>query len=817
MSDFNLIHNYLFQQEIILNKIQNQKEKESVVRLTLEQALETAVRDKKVDEDENRELIVFANKYKKFLPSTFKTPPKFDENNASHYIEQLLPDAYNDYFTFNRLLKGPIAPITKARVALSLRGATVNDPYIYFEDSTDLNLHTFYKAQQDYSNLILASLPGVEPLKTNLTELRENNVTKLDGINSTPSGIFFTKLKDKDGVASLFYKKNPLSEETLLFDPNKLNTKDKKYAIIATHPSPTGRYVAVKLIVNGDNTQQEMRILDLTITPPKTIDTIPKISSSATWLPDESGIVYVRHPNVIKALWQDEEAYLHILKEESKKDRILIGNKESNATYKVESDHFPSVYISPEGSHLIVALKKGSHQKIITAPISKLTSDSKVLWKEIANFNDEVIDFAQHNNDLYLFTTKNPNSNKTDNDINGMIVRVSLNVETSNINNSTIILPSSNRILNPHFAAQKDRLIVFEQKAAVALPMTISYSNTSDIQEITLPVVGNAGDNFIRNHLDPRMSGGTFLITQWGGRASVYQYSPEKQNPFTEIPLEKKPEKAVEIDSTVIKAKDAKGIEFPITILFEKGKNPELNKKNKLYVEGYGHYGSNYSPNQFSGGELRHIGLIKKGWIIAIAHVPGGGEMGEKGHQAGELKNKTNSEKSFVNAIQALHQAGYSSPNYTAADGKSAGGYLVNWVVTHEGVKLIRAFTQHSAVVTGLFLYRNGAGRANLDKFGDPHNSDQFNFVKESDPSQYIQPNTLYPDGLFLYDQQDKNVHFTHMLRGAAQLRASNPKNIAISMQTSCGHVYGGCEDSEIIEKEAYVISWLEAEMAKNK
>lgn len=816
MSDFNQIRNYLFQQEVILNKIQDTKEKENVVRLTLEQALEMAVRDKTVDDDENRELIVFADFYKKYLPKTFSVPPTFNENNAQIYIEQLLPDAYNGFDTLNKILKGPIAPIQSALVGLWLGGPVVKDDYIYFEEPNDVRLLRFYTKQQDYSDKLLSNLPGVETLRTSLTKLREANVTKLESVITTQKGIFFTKLKDNDGVASLFYKKNPFDEEKLLLDPNAISNEDKKYVIVSTRPSPTGKYIAIELLINGDTKQEEVRILDLSVTPPKTIDTMPKVSSNVQWLPDESGVVYVRHPEKIKNLWQDEEVYFHVLKENSSKDKLLIANKESNAPYKIESDEIPSVYIAPGSSDLIVSLDKESHQKIITTSTSNLKANGPAVWKEISNFKDEVVDFAQQGNQLYLFTTKNPKNQKSENDVNGMIVQVDLQTQNPNIGISNIIVPASSRILNPHFAAQKDALYIFEQKAATALPRAVPYSDPSNIREINIPVTGDAGDKQIRDHLDPRMNGATFFISQWNGKASIYHYSPEKPT-LEEIKLEKTSDKAIEIDSTVIEEEDMNGQKFPITILYEKGKQPKLDGKNKLNVEAYGHYGFVYGPNWLKGLDLKHLGFIKKGWIIAIAHVPGGGETGEKGRKAGLQKNKTNGEKSLVKAIKALHAKGYSSPEYTAVEGVSAGGYVINWAVTNGGQALIRAFTEHSAVVTGLFLYRNGAGRANLDQFGDPHNPEEFPFVKESDPSQYFKPHTRYPDGLISYDNKDGNVHKTHMLRLAANIRASDPNNIAISMQTSCGHVYAGCEENEVIEKTAFAIAWLEAVMAKNK
>ena len=101
--------------------------------------------------------------------------------------------------------------------------------------------------------------------------------------------------------------------------------------------------------------------------------------------------------------------------------------------------------------------------------------------------------------------------------------------------------------------------------------------------------------------------------------------------------------------------------------------NIDLNRRNRVLMEGYGAYGLNLSQ----GFNIVKTSAMEKGWIIADAYVRGGGEKGISWHEQGKLHNKPNSFYDFIACAEYLISKRITHPNLLAAKGQSAGGTLV--------------------------------------------------------------------------------------------------------------------------------------------
>ncbi len=117
------------------------------------------------------------------------------------------------------------------------------------------------------------------------------------------------------------------------------------------------------------------------------------------------------------------------------------------------------------------------------------------------------------------------------------------------------------------------------------------------------------------------------------------------------------------------------GTEIPVSLVyrgdtFSPGANP-------LLLYGYGAYGSCTEPI-FSSARLS---LLNRGFVYAIAHVRGGGEMGRWWYHQGRKLNKKNTFTDFIDCAEYLVGNGYCDRDAVFAMGESAGGLLMGAVV----------------------------------------------------------------------------------------------------------------------------------------
>lgn len=73
--------------------------------------------------------------------------------------------------------------------------------------------------------------------------------------------------------------------------------------------------------------------------------------------------------------------------------------------------------------------------------------------------------------------------------------------------------------------------------------------------------------------------------------------------------------------------------------------------------------------------------MLDRGFIYAIAHIRGGGEMGRKWYENGKLLTKKNTFTDFIACAEYLIEKKYCSKGRLSIDGRSAGGLLIGAVL----------------------------------------------------------------------------------------------------------------------------------------
>ena len=116
------------------------------------------------------------------------------------------------------------------------------------------------------------------------------------------------------------------------------------------------------------------------------------------------------------------------------------------------------------------------------------------------------------------------------------------------------------------------------------------------------------------------------------------------------------------------------GTEVPVSLVYRAGL--ALDGQAPCLLYGYGSYEISIDP-YFSPARLS---LLERGFVFAIAHVRGGGEMGRPWYENGKMLAKRNTFTDFVAAARMLVEEGFTRPDRLAARGGSAGGLLIGAV-----------------------------------------------------------------------------------------------------------------------------------------
>jgi oligopeptidase B len=203
-----------------------------------------------------------------------------------------------------------------------------------------------------------------------------------------------------------------------------------------------------------------------------------------------------------------------------------------------------------------------------------------------------------------------------------------------------------------------------------AIPKLFIRNINTNIEEeliISKEPVGSPGISLMQKNTNT-----TKIRISWDSLAT-----PGKIYEYDIVTKEKKLVKEVEIPSghnpdeyvvERIKATAHDGRKIPITLV--RRKDTKLDGKSKLLLYAYGCYKMSV-PISFSASKFC---LVDRGIIFAIAHVRGGGELGEKWYLEGKLLNKKNTFKDYISCAEHLIKKKYTYKGGLAFYGGSAGG-----------------------------------------------------------------------------------------------------------------------------------------------
>ncbi len=229
------------------------------------------------------------------------------------------------------------------------------------------------------------------------------------------------------------------------------------------------------------------------------------------------------------------------------------------------------------------------------------------------------------------------------------------------------------------------------------------------------------------------------------------------------------------------------GTQVPISLVYRR--DTREGGAAPLWLTAYGSYGSSSEP-YFSSSRLS---MLDRGFVYAIAHVRGGGEMGEFWHDEGKLLNKRNTFTDFVTCAEHLIAAGYADPTQLAISGGSAGGLLIGAVlnlrpdlftVAHAAVPFVDVMNTMLDPTIPLTV-------TEYEEWGNPNEKEYFEYMLSYSPYDNVEAKE-YPHLLVTAGLNDPRVQYWEPAKWTAKLRAGKTDSHRLLLKTNMGAGHGG-------------------------
>jgi oligopeptidase B len=229
------------------------------------------------------------------------------------------------------------------------------------------------------------------------------------------------------------------------------------------------------------------------------------------------------------------------------------------------------------------------------------------------------------------------------------------------------------------------------------------------------------------------------------------------------------------------------GVKVPVSIVY--AKTTPRNGSAPLLQIGYGSYGSTYDP------EFSYLppSLLDRGFVVAIAHIRGGQEMGRAWYENGKLLNKKNTFTDFIDVTRWLAANKYNDPKRAFALGRSAGGLLMGAIANmapqdYRGIVTGVPFVD---VITTMLDESIPLTTNEFDEWGNPKKKEFYDYMLSYSPYDNLSAQN-YPAMFVHSGLWDSQVQYFEPTKYVARLRARRTGDSLVVLRTNMEAGHGG-------------------------
>lgn len=546
--------------------------------------------------------------------------------------------------------------------------------------------------------------------------------------------------------------------EEILLDLNELATGHSFLGISVYKVSPNHQYLAYSINTTG-NEVYTLRIKDIN-SGELLEDCISNVYNGVEWANDNKTLFY----NVLDKSGRPYKIFRHELGAYSSSDVEVCH----------ESDEGFHLYVSKTRSQKYMLVTSAG---ITTTEIKYLPADNTAAdLVTISPRKEDVEYYIDHHKDKFIILTNENAQNfklmeaPTDNPVK---------------ENWKEIIPTKETVKLEGMEAFKDHLMIYErengQKRMFVMNPESKERNYVKFREPVYWFWPGRNDDYNTNIF--RFNYMSFVTPK-----CVFDYNMDTK----EFDLLKQDtvrggynQSKYQCERIFVKAPD--GAEVPLSIVRRKGVLKDGSHPVLLYA--YGAYGDNVEPS-FS---LTRLSLLDRGFIYAVAHVRGGGEMGIHWYEQGKLLNKMNSFTDFIACAEFLINNKYTTSDKLVTYGESAGGLLMGAVVNMRPdlFKVVVAKNPFVDVVNSMLDSTIPLTVIEYKEWGDPNIKEYYEVMKSYSPYDNVEAKE-YPHILVLAGLNDPRVKYWEPAKWVAKLRAMKTDNNHLLLVTNMGAGHSG-------------------------
>jgi len=666
----------------------------------------------------------------------------------------------------------PVAKIFPKK--LTTLGETRIDNYFWLRDRKNPDTIRYLEAENEYTRTMMAH---TDALQTKLYSEMLGRIKQTDVSAPIKRDGYFYYTRTEEGKQYSIYcrRKGSMTEpEEILLDANAEAAGKKYYRIGEFVVSPNTKLLAYSIDESGDEVYT-VRIKNLE-NGRLFADEIKNTYYTLEWADDNATFFYT----VLDNAKRPYQVWRHKLGES--KDTLIYHEKDERFT----------VELSKTSSHAYILINLNSS---LTSEVRYLSAkDPRGTFQVVLPRVQEVeYDLTHHGDSFFIRTSDGAKTFR--------LIEAPVK-DPSKANWKEVIAGRPNVTLE-EVTAFENYLVLQERDKGLIKLRVRDFSNTKE-HFVPFPDPVYTADLQANVEYDTALV--RFGYTSFVRPDSTYDYNMQTH----ELALVKQREVVGGYDpaqyvSERIFATASDGVQVPISLVYCKGLKRDGRAPMLLY--GYGAYGISNDPG-FSSDRLT---LLNRGFVFAIAHVRGGGDLGKTWHEDGRILTKKNTFTDFIACAEHLIKEKYTSSDRLAIEGRSAGGLLVG-AVTNMRPDLFAVVIAGVPFVDALNTMLDASLPLTVgeyEEWGNPNEKKYYDYIKSYAPYDNVTAQT-YPTILITAGLNDPRVSYWEPAKWAAKLRAMKKDNHILLLKTNMGSGHFGASGRyEYLKETAFNYAFL--------